>query len=57
MDSGSWELRDDVLDFELYVVLIAAVSVSAHVSFAWKSIFHQAGGLFVVLGERYCSEF
>ena len=55
MDSGSWELRDDVLNFELCVILIVAVSVTAHALFAWKSIFHQAGGLFVVLGERYCS--
>ena len=55
MDSRSWELKDDVLDFELCVILIAAVSVTVHALFAWKSIFHQAGGLFVVLGERYCS--
>ena len=45
MGSGSWrKLRDDFLDVELCVVLIVAVSLTAHALFAWKSIFHQAWG-------------
>ena len=35
---------DDVVEFELCVVLIVAVSVTVHALFAWKSIFHQAWG-------------
>ena len=51
MDSGSWELRDDVLNIELCVILIVAVSVTAHALFAWKVCFTKQGGCLWYLGK------